>query len=163
MKHLLTLYTPVVFFVTSFLCTISWQSLRCTDTSIITQAPISCGELIDKITILEIKADHIKNSEKLHNIHNELDALMHVYNQLPHSPQVEILKLTLKKINLLLWDIEDEIRQKEHQQCFDDTFIELARQVYITNDKRAEIKRTINLLLGSHLMEEKSYTNLLKY
>ena len=119
---------------------------------------ISIGEFFDKITILEIKKERIANAEKLVNINNELDGLNDLLGQLSFSrADVADEVSELKKINEALWVIEDDIREKESQKAFDDRFIELARAVYVTNDKRSEIKRDINLKLGSDFVEEKSY------
>ncbi len=120
---------------------------------------ISYGELIDKITILEIKAERIKTRSKLINVQTELLILNNIYYQeILVTEKIESLKKELKKINEQLWEIEDDIRLKEHNKKFDKEFIELARSVYVTNDRRGEIKRKINELLGSYLMEEKEYT-----
>ena len=124
----------------------------------IPHAPISWGELIDKITILEIKSEQIRDAAKLANVRAELDLLNATWTQNPAS-RTDILaeRAELKRINEALWDIEDEIRLKEKAQAFDARFVELARAVYFTNDKRAAVKRAINLKLGSQLVEEKSY------
>jgi hypothetical protein len=120
--------------------------------------PVSFGELIDKITILEIKSGQIRDAAKLANVRAELDLLNATWTQNPAS-RTDILaeRAELKRINEALWDIEDEIRLKEKGQAFDARFVELARAVYFTNDKRAAVKRAINLKLGSQLVEEKSY------
>ena len=120
--------------------------------------PVSFGELIDKITILEIKSEQIRDVAKLANVRAELDLLNATWTQNPAS-RTDILaeRAELKRINEALWDIEDEIRLKEKAQAFDARFVELARAVYFTNDKRASVKRAINLKLGSQLVEEKSY------
>ncbi|MBS0569216.1 MAG: hypothetical protein JSS28_01280 [Proteobacteria bacterium] len=120
--------------------------------------PVSFGELIDKITILEIKSEQIRDAAKLANVRNELDLLNATWAQNPASrTDIGAQRAELKRINQSLWDIEDEIRLKEKAQAFDARFIELARAVYFTNDKRAVVKREINLKLGSQLVEEKSY------
>jgi len=120
---------------------------------------ISYGELIDKITILEIKAERIKNRSKLHNIQTELLILNNIYyHDIPLTEEIKSLKEELKKVNEQLWKIEDDIRLKQHKKEFDQEFIELARSVYVTNDRRGDIKRKINERLGSYLMEEKQYT-----
>ena len=122
----------------------------------IINAPISIGELIDKITILEIKKNKLQNS-KLENVLKELSFL----RKLMERHQIEItddLFIQLKEINLTLWNIEDQIRIKEKNKEFDNTFIELARSVYFKNDKRAEIKKSINRLSNSEITEEKFYT-----
>ena len=120
--------------------------------------PISPGELVDKITILEIKKEFIVDSNKLKNINYEYNLLMKIYNDdISKTDGVSILKTELKNINLSLWKIEDDIRDCERDKIFDNTFIELARSVYFTNDKRSKVKLEINLLLNSSLVEEKSY------
>ena len=121
----------------------------------IINAPISIGELVDKITILEIKKNKLQNS-KLENVLKELSFL----RKLMEKHQIEItddLYTQLKEINLTLWNIEDQIRIKEKNKEFDNIFIELARSVYFTNDKRSEIKKRINRLSNSEITEEKSY------
>lgn len=119
---------------------------------------ISIGEFFDKVTILEIKRERIQDEEKLKNINNELDALNTLLEQLPFSrDQVADEVGELKAINEKLWVIEDDIRDKEAAKSFDQEFIELARSVYITNDRRSEVKRDINIKLGSSFVEEKSY------
>lgn len=119
---------------------------------------ISIGEFFDKITILEIKKERISNAEKLVNINKELDGLNELLKSLPFSRDDAADEVAeLKKINETLWVIEDDIREKESKKTFDDKFIELARAVYITNDKRSEVKREINIKLGSDFVEEKSY------
>jgi len=122
----------------------------------IINAPISIGELVDKITILEIKKNKLQNS-KLENVLKELSFL----RKLMEKHQIEItdnLFTELKEINLTLWNIEDQIRIKEKNKEFDNIFIELARSVYFTNDKRSEIKKRINRLSNSEITEEKSYS-----
>ena len=120
--------------------------------------PVSFGELIDKITILEIKSEQIRDAAKLANVRTELEMLNAIWVQNPASrTDICAERAELKRINQSLWDIEDEIRLKEKAQAFDARFVELARAVYFTNDKRAAVKREINLKLGSKLVEEKSY------
>ncbi|MBH88637.1 MAG: hypothetical protein CMF71_08955 [Magnetovibrio sp.] len=120
--------------------------------------PIAPGELIDKITILEIKLERISAQTKLVNIKKELDVLTSAYNEsIPISDKLKQLMNELKSVNEDLWDIEDDIRSCERIEDFGDSFIKLARSVYITNDKRMGIKRAINDLLGSEIVEEKSY------
>ena len=120
--------------------------------------PISPGELVDKITILEIKKEFIVDSNKLKNINYEYNLLMKIYNDDVYKTDgVDVLKTKLKNINLSLWKIEDDIRDCERDKIFDNTFVELARSVYFTNDKRSKVKLEINLLLNSSLVEEKSY------
>ena len=120
--------------------------------------PISPGELVDKITILEIKKEFIVDSNKLKDINYEFSLLMKIYNDdVSKTDGVDVLKTKLKNINLSLWKIEDDIRDCERDKIFDNTFVELARSVYFTNDKRSKVKLEINLLLNSSLVEEKSY------
>jgi nuclear transport factor 2 (NTF2) superfamily protein len=122
--------------------------------------PISHGELIDKITILEIKSEQIADPAKLANVRKELDLLDAVWrNDAAAAVDIAAERTRLKAVNQALWDIEDRIRLKEKAQAFDAEFIELARAVYFQNDDRAAIKREINLKLGSQLIEEKSYQN----
>ncbi|GMV28889.1 MAG: hypothetical protein AMXMBFR59_10140 [Rhodanobacteraceae bacterium] len=122
--------------------------------------PISHGELIDKITILEIKVEQIADPAKLANVRKELDLLDAVWrNDAAAATDITAERARLKAVNQALWDIEDRIRLKEKAQAFDAEFIELARAVYFQNDDRAAIKREINLKLGSQLIEEKSYQN----
>ena len=121
---------------------------------------LSIGELLDKISILQIKAERIDDPSKVKNINKELDVLMTLWNDSPYSDTNHSSEINeLKNINEALWDIEDKIRDKERNQVFDKDFIELARSVYFTNDKRAEIKRIINGKTGSELIEEKSYSD----
>jgi hypothetical protein len=121
-------------------------------------APVSYGELIDKITILEIKSWRMTDPAKLANFRDELQLLNALWTADPASrTDISAERGELKRINEALWEIEDEIRLKERDQAFDARFIELARAVYHTNDKRAAVKRAINLKLGSRLVEEKSY------
>ncbi len=120
--------------------------------------PVSWGELIDKITILEIKSARLTSAAALQNVRNELAQLTEKTIPLgAMSQQVEPLKKDLTSVNEALWEIEDKIRDKESAKAFDAEFIELARSVYITNDKRAALKRQINQLLASELVEEKGY------
>ena len=122
------------------------------------QVPVSVGEVLDKITILQIKLAHICDSAKRANVQNELDALLPlVASDVFTTNQMQGLVAELKAVNEVLWDIEDDIREKEAAKSFDAEFIKLARAVYVTNDKRAEIKKQINLETGSALIEEKSY------
>lgn len=118
--------------------------------------PISIGELFDRISILEIKLEKIQNKEKLKNIKKELLLLNNISSIIDVS-NIQHLIIELKEANLILWDIEDRIRIKEQYLQFDEQFIQLARNVYITNDKRSEIKRKMNLITNSELIEEKSY------
>ena len=122
------------------------------------QTPVSYGELIDKITILEIKSRRITDEAKLANVLNELDLLNATWaNHAASHTDIADERARLLAVNELLWDIEDKIRLKERAQAFDQEFIELARAVYFRNDERAAFKREINLKLGSQLVEEKSY------
>ena len=120
---------------------------------------ISNGELLDKISILELKLLKIEDKEKLTNIMVEFDALNPLVIELfeKHDGQLQNHYLELAKINGQLWDIEDWIRDCEREKRFDKEFVELARSVYITNDKRCEVKKIINLITSSGLVEEKSY------
>ena len=119
---------------------------------------ISIGEFFDKLTILEIKKMQITDADKLMNITNELNSLNELLAQQPFSREdVAQDVAALRQVNNELWEIEDAIREKEAAKEFDDKFIELARAVYITNDRRSEIKRNINIKLGSDFVEEKSY------
>ena len=118
------------------------------------------GELLDKISILQIKAERIVDPSKLENINKELDVLISLWKDSAYSNNnLESETNELKAINEELWAIEDKIRDKERNRVFDKGFIELARAVYITNDKRADIKRIINSKTGSELIEEKSYSD----
>ena len=121
----------------------------------IINVPISVGELIDKITILEIKKDKLKNL-KLKNILKELSFLRAVLEKNSILIPDEIY-FQLKSINLKLWDIEDKIRIKEKNKEFDNEFIELARSVYLNNDRRSETKKELNIIFNSEIIEEKSY------
>ena len=120
-------------------------------------APISIGELIDKITILEIKQIYMTGI-KLKNINKEMKLLKNILQDKNLEINIDLIK-NLKKINKKLWEIEDKIRIKESKQEFDEEFIKLARSVYIENDKRASIKKEINQKYNSDLVEEKSYKN----
>ena len=121
---------------------------------------LSVGELLDKISILQIKVERINDSSKLENIKKELSVLLSLWEGSVYvNHDLESEKNKLKLVNEELWDIEDKIREKEREQVFDKEFIELARSVYITNDKRADIKKTINKKTGSELVEEKSYSH----
>ncbi len=120
---------------------------------------ISPGELVDRLTILEIKSKRIEDPEKLVNIHIELDLLSHLAKAaIPDSEEMAALHDRLRVINEKLWVIEDDIRALESLSEFGGVFIALARSVYRTNDQRADLKRMINERLGSNIREEKSYT-----
>ena len=120
---------------------------------------VSNGELLDKISILELKLLRIEDEEKLVNIKKEFETLNPLVQELfeRYDGQLQNHYLELAKINGELWDIEDWIRDCEREKRFDKEFVELARSVYITNDKRSEVKKLINILTGSGLVEEKSY------
>ncbi|MCD9045969.1 hypothetical protein [Luteimonas sp. MHLX1A] len=129
--------------------------------------PVSFGELLDKIAILQIKAERISDPAKLANVRQELSALERTWMAHPapaRTPGVEAgaaglpaLRAELKAVNERLWDIEDAIRLKDRAGEFDGEFVRLARSVYLENDERARVKKEINLLLGSGYVEEKSY------
>jgi len=120
---------------------------------------VSWGELIDKITILEIKQQRLTSPDAVDNVRSELAALIRVVHELrPAASALDGLKQQLRTINETLWDIEDQIRAKEAAKSFDQRFIELARSIYFNNDERARIKRQINELMKSSLVEEKQYT-----
>ena len=119
---------------------------------------VSPGELIDKITILEIKLARIDDAEKLKNVKSEWEMLSTARDAaVESSEELERLSAELKQVNVRLWEIEEDIRDCERDKDFSDKFIEFARGVYLNNDKRSRLKRQINKLLGSHLSEEKSY------
>jgi hypothetical protein len=119
--------------------------------------PISNGELLDKFSILELKYNKILDSNKINNIKNELSYLKNISYNIIKSYNIVNLYNELKQVNERLWNIEDNIRIKENKQEFDNEFIELARNVYKTNDQRANIKKLINEISGSEIVEEKSY------
>ncbi|ODU36814.1 MAG: hypothetical protein ABS98_17700, partial [Lysobacteraceae bacterium SCN 69-48] len=120
--------------------------------------PVSFGELLDKIAILQIKSERMTDPAKLANVRAELSALEKTWMAHPAAGQdVVKLRAELKAVNERLWVIEDDIRLKEKAQAFDDEFIQLARSVYFQNDIRARVKKDINLALGSAYVEEKSY------
>ena len=121
------------------------------------EVPVSWGELIDKITILEIKSERIEDEAKRANVGRELDLLRSRLGARGASAEVERLAQSLRAVNTALWEIEDDIRAHENAGDFGSRFVELARSVYITNDKRADLKRELNMVLGSELVEEKSY------
>jgi hypothetical protein len=122
----------------------------------IIHAPISVGELVDKITILELKLEFLTDSKKLENVNTELNYLNNTLNELP-IPDIVDERDALKLVNRRLWHIENFKRECEKNQTFGEEFVETARQVYIKNDLRAEIKRRINIMVGSTIIEEKSY------
>ena len=120
--------------------------------------PVSLGELLDKIAILQIKSERMTDAAKLANVRNELAALETTWAGHPAAAQdIDALRAELKAVNERLWVIEDDIRLKEKAQAFDDEFVRLARAVYFENDIRARVKKDINLALGSSYVEEKSY------
>ncbi len=120
--------------------------------------PISPGELLDKITILEIKSERIESAEKKANVNKELEMLNKVWSDsVNEDDDLTAMRSELKSINESLWDIEDDIRDEERNKRFTERFIELARSVYVTNDQRADVKKRINLHLKSDIVEEKSY------
>ena len=122
------------------------------------KVPVSPGEVLDKITILEIKSERMSDPEKVSNVRRELELLQQTWGEtIRDTEEIQKLHAQLKEINEALWEIEDDIRDKERAREFDDRFIELARAVYVTNDKRSEVKKALNLHLGSEIVEEKSY------
>ena len=124
----------------------------------IIQVPVSPGEVLDKITILEIKSERISEQDKLANVQRELELLQASWLESVNvDDTVRRIHGELKSINEALWEIEDDIRDKERAREFDERFIELARSVYVTNDQRANAKKELNVYLGSEIVEEKSY------
>ena len=120
--------------------------------------PISPGELLDKITILQIKSERIADATKVANVKTELGMLEQVWREtVDDDEQIRALSSELKSINEALWEIEDDIRDEERNRRFGERFIELARAVYVTNDERANAKKKVNLHLNSSIVEEKSY------
>lgn len=118
----------------------------------------SPGEFLDKVSILEIKSERIQDPAKLANVRRELDLLRATWKDSPLAARdVSALLAELKQVNENLWEVEDLLRAAESREAFDATFVGLARSVYLTNDRRAAIKRELNVLLGSDLIEEKSY------
>jgi prefoldin subunit 5 len=122
------------------------------------KVPVSPGEVLDKITILEIKSERMTDPEKVANVQVELGLLQETWNEtIRDTEEIQKLHSQLKEINEALWEIEDDIRDKERAKEFDEHFIELARSIYVTNDRRSEVKKRLNLHLGSEIVEEKSY------
>lgn len=120
--------------------------------------PVSPGEVLDKITILEIKSERMTDPAKVANVRTELALLQETWSQaVQEDDVVRRLHDALKEINETLWEIEDDIRDKERVKEFDARFVELARSVYFTNDRRSQVKKELNLHLGSQIVEEKSY------
>jgi hypothetical protein len=116
------------------------------------------GEFLDRLTILEIKAERIADPAKLVNVQRELELMRKTWAASALSERDVWNRVSeLKRVNESLWEIEDKIREKEAEHVFDESFIELARSVYRTNDRRAEIKRDLNVTLGSEILDEKSY------
>lgn len=136
------------------------QSIDFGEPSAMPEVPVSAGELIDKITILQIKSERIHDEQKLENVRRELQVLQRMRAEtVPDHPDLEELVAELKQVNEKLWEIEDNVRTCEREGDFGERFIELARSVYKTNDHRAVVKRRMNELLGSNLVEEKSYVD----
>ena len=124
----------------------------------IIEVPVSPGEVLDKITILEIKSERISDAGKLANVKRELELLQAAWrSSVEEDETVQRIHDNLKTINEALWEIEDDIRDKERAREFDEVFIKLARSVYVTNDQRANAKKELNIYLGSEIVEEKSY------
>ena len=122
------------------------------------KVPVSPGEVLDKITILEIKSERMSDPEKVANVRVELALLQETWKKFIRDDEViRGLHAQLKEVNEALWEIEDDIRDKERAKEFDERFIELARAVYVTNDRRSKVKKELNLQLGSEIVEEKSY------
>lgn len=122
------------------------------------RVPVSPGEVLDKISILEIKSERMTDPAKLANVRTELALLQETWSQaVQEDDVVRDLHAQLIEINGKLWEIEDDIRDKERQKEFDARFVELARSVYFTNDRRSQVKKELNLHLGSQIIEEKSY------
>ena len=122
------------------------------------KVPVSPGEVLDKITILEIKSERMSDPEKVTNVRVELALLQETWKEFIRDDEViRGLHAQLKEVNEALWEIEDDIRDKERAKEFDERFIELARAVYVTNDRRSKVKKELNLHLGSEIIEEKSY------
>ena len=120
--------------------------------------PISWGELFDKLTILQIKLENLQDKNALKNVKIEYNQLYIIYNKnFLENEKAKLFMINLKKINNKLWNIEDEIREKEKNKTFDEEFIKLARNVYITNDQRSYVKKKINKTFNSEIIEEKSY------
>ena len=119
--------------------------------------PISLGELVDKISILMIKKKNISDSIKLQHVNKELEFLQKTLKKYISEDKINEFLFNLVNINSKLWDIEDDIRECERKKLFDQTFIDLARSVYFTNDERAKVKNDINKTFGSELVEVKSY------
>jgi hypothetical protein len=118
---------------------------------------VSKGEVLDKISILALKKSKIQDKVKLENVYHEYQTLLPYFDQIVNTQQLGDLYWQLSAVNTELWDVEDQLRNLEKSRTFNTEFIELARSVYYLNDRRAELKRDINILSGSDLIEEKSY------
>jgi len=118
---------------------------------------VSKGEVLDKISILAIKKSKIQDKVKLENVYHEYNILLPYFDQIVNTQQLGEIYWNLSAVNTELWDVEDKLRELEKSRTFNTEFIELARSVYYLNDRRAELKRDINILSGSDLIEEKSY------
>ena len=118
---------------------------------------VSNGEVLDKISILALKKSKIQDKAKLENVYHEYQTLLPYFDQIVNTKQLGDIYWNLSAVNTELWDVEDKLRELEKSRTFNTEFIELARSVYYLNDRRAELKRDINVLSGSDLIEEKSY------
>ena len=125
----------------------------------IPSVPVSWGELVDKITILEIKAEQLSSESSRANVRRELERLSAIWAPVAKDhPEIASHKAALKHVNQTMWQIEDDIREKEAAKCFDQEFVDLARAIYRTNDERGRLKRAINVLLKSDITDEKQYS-----
>jgi hypothetical protein len=120
---------------------------------------VSNGEILDKISILAIKKIKIQDKAKLENVYHEYETLLPYFDQIVNTQQLGDIYWQLSAVNTELWDVEDKLRELEKSRTFNTEFIELARSVYYLNDRRAELKKNINVLSGSDLIEEKSYSD----
>ena len=120
---------------------------------------VSNGEILDKISILAIKKSKIQDKSKLENVYTEYNTLLPYFDQIVNTQQLGDIYWNLSAVNTELWDVEDKLRELEKSRTFNTEFIELARSVYYLNDRRAELKKNINILSGSDLIEEKSYSD----
>jgi hypothetical protein len=120
---------------------------------------VSNGEILDKISILAIKKSKIQDKAKLENVYHEYETLLPYFDQIVNIQQLGDIYWQLSAVNTELWDVEDKLRELEKSRTFNTEFIELARSVYYLNDRRAELKKDINVLSGSDLIEEKSYSD----
>lgn len=145
----------IILFVIAFffsLCTLSGQAKLnavCVE--------VSVGELLDKISILEIKKIKIEDPEKNKNVRLELELLEKEYDKLPNQEEKMKFIKQLFLVNSVLWELEDKVREKESKQLFDENFIQIARDIYLNNDKRYHLKQQVNLFFKSKIIEEKSY------